>query len=221
GVELLTAGMSVRVRADHSRPVDPRAGPYLGARADQRRSVDAGAGVDLRIGVNPQRLACTFAWELDLDLAFQAVEVGFGVRGVTAHILPVPVGDPAEYTLSFLQELRENITGPGGGLAGPEEIEDGGVEDVDARVGEVRDHLAPARLLDEPLHRATLVDDHDAVLERVGNGLENDGRDGLALAVESGCGAKVDVGERVARDDDECFVQLLSRDHPRPRRAER
>ena len=208
------------VPADDCRPVHPGPASHLGTGADQRRAVDSRAWEDLGVRMDPRRLTDPLAWKLHLDAALEAVEVGLHVRGVAAHILPVAVGDPAKDVLAFFQQLRKYVARPVGDLAGPEELEHRRVEDVDARVGQVADDLAPAWLFDEPLHRAALVDDHDPVLERVRHWLQDDGGDGLAFAVEAGGSAEIDVRQRVARDDNEWLVQLLPCQHHRAGRSE-
>ena len=160
-------------------------------------------------------------WQLHADPALEAVKVRFDIRGVAAYVFPVAVGDPTKDVLAFLEQLREHVTGPVGDLACPEELEDRGVQDVDARVGQVGDDLAPARLFDEALDGSSLVDDHDAVLERVWHRLEDDGGDGFPLAMEARRRTEVDVGQRIAGDDDKGFVQLLASEHDRTGGAER
>ena len=102
-----------------------------------------------------------------------------------------------------------------------EEIEDRRIEDVDAGVREVRDDLTPARLLDEPLDRAAVVDHNNAVLERIGHRLEHDGGEGAPFPVEAGCRDQVDVGEGIAGDDDERLSELRAGEHHRAGGAQR
>ena len=171
--------------------------------------------------MNPDPLAHALRGNLHLDAALHAVEVRLHVRGVAADVLPVTRGDPAVYALAFLQQLRKHIARPVGDLAGAEEVEDGRVEDVDARVGQVRDDLSPRRLLDEALHRSALVDHHHSVLERIRHRLQHDGRERLALTMEPRGRGQVDVSQGVAGDDDERLGQELARKHHRTRGAQR
>ena len=216
----LRARVDGRVAADDARPVDPGARLHLGARADQGRAVDARARRDLGIGMDPYPLPHPLARDVDLDTALEAVEVRLDVGAMAADVLPVARSDPPEHWLALLEQLREHIARPVGRLARTEEFEDRRIQDVDACVGEVGDDLSPARLLDEPLDRTALVDDHHAVLERVGHRLEHDGGERAPLAVEAGGGGEVDVGEGIARDDYKRLGELRPGEHHRAGGAE-
>ena len=85
----------------------------------------------------------------------------------------------------------------------------------------VAEHLAPGGLLQEPLDRAVLVGDDDAELERVLDRVQRQGGERRLALVEVHDGAKVDVGEDVARDDEEPLVELVAGVQHRARRAER
>src|SRR5258706_15592087 len=125
------------VAADHGRPVDPGSRADLGARADQGRPVDSGAVGDVGLFVDPDVLALSLAGDVDLDPAFEAVEVGLHIRGVAAYVLPVTRRHPAEDRLALLEELWKDVARPVRDLAGPEEVEHRGVEHVNPGVGEV------------------------------------------------------------------------------------
>ena len=107
------------------------------------------------------------------------------------------------------------------GLALGDEVEDLRLEHVDAGVDGVAEHLAPGRLLQEPLDRPVLVGDHDAELERVVHRLEGQGGQAAALVVEGHHLGQVDVGEHVAGDDQEPLVELVPGVAHRAGRAER
>ena len=67
----------------------------------------------------------------------------------------------------------------------------------------VREHLAPGRLLKEPLDPPVLVGDDDAELQRVRYAGQGHGDQGALVLVEPHHGGQVDVGEGVTGDDDE------------------
>src|SRR5581483_94571 len=73
-------------------------------------------------------------------------------------------------------------------------VEDLRLEDVDAGVDGVAEHLAPRGLLEEALDRTVLAGDDDPEVERVLHGLEADGGEGALLLVEAHDGRQVDVG---------------------------
>src|SRR6266851_5167838 len=171
--------------------------------------------------MDPDPFVLAIGRDLNLDAAFEAVEVGLHVGGVVADVLPVARRHPAEDRLALLEELREHVTGPVGRLAGPEEVEHRRVQHVNACVGEVRDDLAPAWLLDEPLDRSALVDDHHSVLEWVGNRFEHDGGQRAALAVKANRRPEVNVSQGIAGDDQKRLVELRSREHHRAGGAKR
>ena len=140
---------------------------------------------------------------------------------MAAHVLPVAIGHPAKNGLALLQQLGKDVARPVRDLAALEILEHSWIQDVDAGVGEVAEDLAPGRFLEKPLHAALLVGHHHPVLERVGHGLEHDGRHRLPLSVEAHRGAEVDVGEGVAADHHEGFAQLVLSQLHRPRRTQR
>ena len=95
------------------------------------------------------------------------------------------------------------------------------LEDVDARVDRVGEHLAPRGLLQESLDPPFVVTDDDAELEWVLHALEADRHRGAALLVEFDQRGEVDVAERVARDDEERVVERFRGQAHRARRAGR
>ena len=99
---------------------------------------------------------------------------------------------------------RREVDRPVGG----DVVEDLGLEHEDAGVDRVAEHLAPGRLLEEPLDRAVLLGDHDAELERVLDPHEPDRGQRLLVVVGLDDGAEVDVGEHVAGDHEEALVEL-------------
>ena len=71
-----------------------------------------------------------------------------------ADVFPVPVGDVTVQGLTLLQHRREHVPGEVDDLALGDDVEDLGLEHVDAGVDRVGEHLTPGRLLEEPLDRA-------------------------------------------------------------------
>ena len=118
-------------------------------------------------------------------------------------VLPVPVADPAVQRRARLQQLREHVPRPVDRNPGRHLGQHLGLHDVDAGVHGVGEHLPPGGLLQEPLDAPLLVHDDDPELKRVGHPGERDGDQGAVLLVVADQGGQVDVGEGVARDDQE------------------
>ena len=139
-----------------------------------------------------------------------------------ADVFPVAIGDPAEQRCAALEQGGEHITGPVDRLARRHLGEHLGLHHVDPGVDRVREHLPPGRLLQEPLDPAVLAHDDDAELQRVRHPGEPDRDQGTVFLVRPDHGGQVDVGQRVARDDQERLVpqRILGVLHA-ARRAER
>ena len=201
--------------------------PRRGARshhavvADHRGTDQLDAGVDLRALAHPDAGPQREALDVDLDLAVQDVLVGAEVGLEGADVLPVAVGHVAVEPLAGGQGGRERLAREVDGLPLGDEVEDLRLEDVDAGVDGVAEHLAPGRLLQEPLDRPVLVGDDDAELERVLDRLEGQGGQAPVGVVEVDDGAEVDVGQDVAGDDEEPLVELVLGVAHRTGRAER
>src|SRR5438105_1498209 len=123
---------------------------------------------------------------------------------------------PAHLEQEWKELLREVVRPVGGDVA-----QDLRLEHVDAGVDRVGEHLAPRRLLEEALDAAVVVGDDDPELQRVFDGLEADGHRRLLLAVELDELRKVEVAERVARDDEERAVETARGEPHRAGGAER
>ena len=130
-----------------------------------------------------------------------------GVEG--AHVLPVAGGDRAEQRTLFFEELGEDLAGEVDGATGGDVVEDLRFEDEDAGVDGVGEHLAPRRLLQKAFDRAILVGDDDAELEGVIDRGQPDGGERLLGVMRGDDRAEVDVGEHVAGDDEEAFLQFV------------
>ena len=189
--------------------------------ADDRRTDDLGVGIDLGALAEPHRLRDLEPGDVEADAAVEHVHVGAEVGVERADVLPVPGGDRADEGLAVRQQAGEHVAGEVDRLVPVDVLEDRGLEHVDAGVDGVAEHLAPRRLLEEALDGAVVAGDDDAELERVLDMHEADRRHRFALVVEGDDLAEVDVGEDVARDDEEPLVEQLAGVPDRPGGAER
>ena len=85
----------------------------------------------------------------------------------------------AEEAVAVLEQLGKTSWLKSTTLSVRNVVEDGGLEDVDASVDGVGEHLTPAGLLEELADLALVVDDDDAVLEGIWNVVESEGRFGV------------------------------------------
>ena len=189
--------------------------------ADHDGTLDAGGRVDVGALPEPDPLADAESIDVDVHALVKHVLVGSEIRLERADVLPVAVDDGADQRKLLLEHGREDVAGEVDDLVGADEVEDAGLEDVDARVGGVGEHLAPARLLEEALDAAVGTGDHDRELEWVLDPLERDRRQRAGVLVSLDDRAQVDVGEHVARDHQERVVELLGRVEDGPGGAER
>ena len=195
------------VGAEHDVLAEPGPGLDAAVLGDDRRSLDPGIGVDLGPLPEPHTVLELEPVDLDMDVAVKDVLVGPDVGLERADVLPVAVDHRAEQRLVGVEHGREDIAREVDHLAGRDVVEDLGFEHVDAGVDRVAEHLTPGRLLQEPVDRAVVAEDDDAVLERVLDRAQADGGHGLVLLVELDDAGQVDVGEHVARDDEEPLVE--------------
>ena len=196
------------VRAQHRVLSELSAGLHPAVVADDGRPVDLGLGVDLGPLPQPDPFAQAEAGHVHTYLAVEDVLVGAHIGLESADVLPVALGDVPEQGPSVVEERGEDVGREVHDLTGRNGIEDVGLEDVDARVYGVAEHLPPRRLLEEALDGAVLPGDDDPELQRVLHGLEADGRHGLVLVVEAHDLAQVEVGEDVPGDHEEALVEL-------------
>ena len=177
--------------------------------ADHGGSVHHGARVDRGAPAQPHARPQREPLDLDLDAAVQDVlvrpEVGLG----GAHVLPVALGDVAVEGPPGLEDRREHLAREVDGPSLGDEVEDLRLEDVDARVDRVAEHLTPRGLFQEPIDGAVLPRDHDAELERVRDAVQRQRGERRLALVEVHDGGKVQIGQDVARDHEEPIVQLL------------
>ena len=132
-----------------------RAGLDAGVVADEHRALDEGVRVERR---RPRRAtrrrAAGSPVDVDLHPLVEDVLVRGAVRLERADVLPVAVDDvpeerqPAGRAPRGTRRSEKSTTSSGG-----DEVEDPGLEHVDAGVDRVGEHLAPRRLLEEALDR--------------------------------------------------------------------
>ncbi len=210
----LGVGAQRRVGPDHHVLVD---GAVL---ADEGGRVDARRGVDGRALADPDAGAELESRHVHLDLPVEDVLVRLEVGGGRAHVLPVAVGHVAVEGLAGIEDGREDLAGEVDRPPVGNAVEDLGLEDVDARVDGVAEHLAPARLLEEALDRPVFTRDHDPELEGVLDRAQRDGGQRLVLLVIGDHRRQVDVRQDVAGYHEKALGQLLARVAHRTGRAE-
>ena len=158
-------------------------GPEHGARldagvvADEHGALDDGVGRHVDALADPDPLANLEAGHLDADLAVEQLLVRGAVRLERADVFPVAVDDGSEQLQAAVEHGREHVAREVDDLALGDELEHARVEHVDARVDRVGEHLAPGRLLEEPLDRAVGAGDHDAEVDGVLDPLQRDRRE--------------------------------------------
>ena len=139
------------------------------------------------------------------------VAVGLQVGVGVADVGPVRVGDEAEQRESFVEHQREQLGREVVRLIRWDQVENLGLENVDPGVDRVAEDLTPGRLLEEPLDPAVLVGHDDPELERVLHAFQHHRCGGAVLPVEREHLVEIEVGERVAADDEEGSVEEVAR----------
>ena len=104
---------------------------------------------------------------VERDLLVERVEVRLPVLVEVPDVLPVAVHRQPVDGPPHLEQQRKELLGEVERPVGRDVLEHLRLEDVDARVDRVREHLAPRGLLEEALDPALVVDDDDPELERV------------------------------------------------------
>ena len=178
--------------------------------ADDRGAVDDHGRIDLCPLAQPHPRAELEAVDVHLDLLVEDVLVGLEVGLERADVLPVAVGHVPVEGLPGRQGLGKGLAGEVHRLSFGDEVEDLRLEHVDPGVDGVTEHLAPCRLLEEPLDGAVLVGDHDAELQRVVHRLQGEGGQTAPPVVEVDHLGQIDVGEDVPRDDQKALVQFVA-----------
>ena len=197
------------VRTEHGVLGQPGAGIDPAVVADDGRAVHVRRRIDLRTLPEPDAVTQPEAGDVDDHLGVEHVLVGLDVGVEGADVLPVPLGHVAEQRDAVFEQPGKDVGREVDRLLRLDVVEDVGLEHVDAGVDGVGENLSPGGLLQEPLDRAVLPGDDDAELQRVLHGLQADGHDGLLFPVKLDDAGQVDVGEDVAGDDEERFVQLV------------
>ena len=182
----------------------------LRALAEEDGSGDPRGRVDLHVAVHDDARHELATERCGPDLPLKEVRIRARVLGDRPDVRPVPVGDVAEERLALGKQLWEEILAEIEDLADGVALQDARLHDVDARIDRVGEDLAPRRLLQELGDPAVLVRYHDPVLERVRHVDERERHRGLALLVEGDDLGEIDVGQRIAGDDEERAVEVVA-----------
>ena len=155
------------VRAQHGVLADAGPGLDPAVVADDDRAGDLGRRVDVGAFPEPDPVPQPEAGDVDGDPLVEDVAVGpvVGVDG--ADVLPVAVDHEPLDGQPPLEGGREHRLGEVDRLVLGDEVEDLGLQHVDAGVDGVGEDLAPGRLLQEPLHPPVGAGDDDAEVDGV------------------------------------------------------
>ena len=187
-------------RADARARFDDNVAAEHDGRDELRLRIDAAAFAD------PHARHHLGARDLAFESSVEGVLIGLLVLLQVADVGPVFGRNVAGDQLVLVQHARKDIARKIVRLARFHVIENLGLEHVNARVDGVGEDFAPARLLEKARDAAILVGDDDAEFERVGYALQRDRRRGFTRHVILDEFRKVEIGQRVARDDEERFV---------------
>ncbi len=189
--------------------------PYLGLSshtalaADQYRRLQACCGVYHRVLPDPDPFAHLHPRQFHRDQAAQAVLVRGTILFEVAYVRPIPVCDIPAEPLSLGKEGRKQIFAE---VKGSPRLYLGQhlrLQDVDAGVHRVREHLAGARFLQEPLDRPLRICYHDAILQRIGHAGKHQRADRAPLPVKLDRRAQVNVCQSISADDQERPLQPI------------
>src|SRR5947209_2516550 len=126
------------------------------------------------------------------------------VRPADVHRHPIDAG--AVQWDAFRKQFREEVLREIEFLVRRDELEDLGLEHIDARVRQVRERLLLPRLLLEFLNPAVRVEAHDPELRRILDLRQGDRHDAALPLVEIVQRLEVDIAEDVAHRDEERVV---------------
>ena len=140
---------------------------------------------------------------MEAQLSLQRVEGAGPQLAERPDVVPVAVNLVDVERDVVLEQDREDFRRPVDERAPGEVLEDRGIEHVDAAIGEVRERFIARRLLLKAGDAPVAIAQHDAVLLRLLDALDGEGGDPARFAVRAVQRGEVDVGERVAGDDDE------------------
>ncbi len=202
------------VAAEDGQLAEEGAALDLGVLSDAHRAGQQRVGVDLRPVAHPDARRHLETRHLHVDPALQDVGVRLEVARLSPDVLPVALSHVAVHRRAGRNQRREDVHRPvdaGPGLHGGEDL---GLHDVDAGVHRVGEDLPPRRLLEEPLDAPVLARHDDAELDGVRHPGQADGDERPALTVGGDERAEVDVGQRVARHDQEGVVAQRGRRVP-------
>jgi len=203
--------VSVRVHhgivAHHRGTVDDDPALDLDPVAEKDGAVQLGIRGDVHILAAPERRAPLGAQGLHPHAPLEQIVRSAHVLGEVADVAPVAAGDVAVHRVAAPHQEREEILGKVKVHARLEMAEDLGLQHIDAGVHRIGDDLAPGGLFLELGDAALVVQDDDAVLERVGHAVEGQGGQRPLLAVVLDHRAEVDVGHGVPADHEEGIVQ--------------
>ena len=145
---------------------------------------------------------------VDRDRPRQDVLVRQAILQEVADVPPVPGCHVAEEPAPLPHHQREEVLAEIELPPRRDQLQDRRLEQIDAGVHRVAEHLAPGRFLQEAADAAVRLGDHDPVLQRVLDPREQDGEIGLALAVKGDGGAEVEIGQDVAADHQEGSAEV-------------
>ena len=191
------------VVAEHRQRLDAGARLDLGVRPDHQRALQDRVGVDLGTLADPHAGSDLEAVDLDVHPAAQHVDVGPAVGVQAADVLPVALRDVAVQRGAGGQQCREDVAGPVDRPAALDVAEDLRLHHVDPGVDRVAQHLAPGGFLQEALDPAVAVLHDNPEVDRVAHPGQAGRHQRSGRLVGQHELAQVDVGERVARDDQE------------------
>src|SRR5260221_1012424 len=206
------AGADPDAVADHRRPVDADVVADLATGAEQHRPLQGA----LVLGRGAAAVSLhDLALALDRDRAAERVEIALAQLLEVADVVPVGVDLVRVEGHVALEQAREDVHRPVGEARrvagarrharprGWEEVEDLGTKHVDAAVGQVGEGLGRVGLLLEALDAAVDAGDRHPELAGVRAPLGRQRRDPVVGLVEIPHPGQIDVGERVAGDDQE------------------
>ena len=195
--------------ADAHRPVDEDPRLELAIVADVRRTVDPDVVADFDVFTDPDATVATLARDLDVDPTFERIPVRLVVGLNVSDVAPVARRQVAVQRHLVGQHLGKDLAAPIHHRGGRQQIEDLGLDHIDAGVDLVGKHFAPGRLLEKAVDGPIGIGDHHPVLEWVRHRGEDDRRGCALLLVVGHHLAQVDIGEGVATDHDEGLVEVF------------
>src|SRR5262249_45938100 len=141
--------------------------------------------------------------DLEVDAAIEDVVVRAAVGLQRADVLPVAVEHLTLKLQARVEHGRKHVAREIDDLTFRDVVEDAGLEHVDTGIDRVGEHLPPGGLFEKALDGAVVARNHDAELNRILDALERNRRERAAFAMLTHDLAEVEVGDDVARDDEE------------------